>query len=126
MTIVARLKTLLMRDSSSQSIHLQSTDGSKNENNKETSPQLSDGKKENQMTTVLEFLSTISTLVPVIKEMMTSIEAEMGAGTGADKKAAVISGIQGIVGDSSNWAHLQTILSVIIDFLAKKYFGSKV
>jgi mannose/fructose/N-acetylgalactosamine-specific phosphotransferase system component IID len=87
---------------------------------------LSDGKKENQMTTVLEFLSTISTLVPVIKEMMTSIEAEMGAGTGADKKAAVISGIQGIVGDSSNWAHLQTILSVIIDFLAKKYFGSKV
>jgi hypothetical protein len=56
---------------------------------------------------------------------MKTVEKEMGAGTGKDKKEKVLDGVRTIIGDETVWAKLQTLFSGIINFLAMMHFGSK-
>ena len=77
------------------------------------------------MTTVLAVISAMGTLIPLIMELMKSVEADMGTGTGADKKAAVLSGVQAVVGDPTIWTKVQGFMGTLIDVLAKFHFGAK-
>ena len=46
----------------------------------------------------LSLLAALPELVTLIKDLMTHAQNDMGAGTGPDKKAVVLSGVQAIVG----------------------------
>jgi hypothetical protein len=77
------------------------------------------------MDTVLKVLMAIASLIPLIKELMSLVEKDMGAGTGPDKKAAVLTGIQAVIEDQSVWEKVKGVFGVLIDFLAKIHFGAK-
>jgi hypothetical protein len=73
----------------------------------------------------MKVLLAIASLIPLIKELMGLVETDMGSGTGPDKKAAVMTGIQAVVEDPGVWERVKGVFSVLIDFLAKMHFGAK-
>ena len=75
--------------------------------------------------TVMTVLMAIPNLISIIMDLMKTVELEMGSGTGADKKAAVLSGVAAVVGDATVWTKVQAVFAGIIDILAKFHFGSK-
>lgn len=69
-------------------------------------------------TSVMAVLTALPSLVKLIKELMAMAQAEFGAGTGPDKKAAVLAGVANVIGDDGVWQKVQGIFSWIIDCVA--------
>ena len=70
------------------------------------------------VTSVMSVLMALPKLIGLIKELMTATQAEMGTGTGPDKKTVVLSGLQAVITDETIWQKVQGIFSIVIDFLA--------
>jgi hypothetical protein len=67
----------------------------------------------------MSLIAALPELVILIKDLMAHAQNDMGAGTGSNKKAAVLNGVQAIVADPSLWQDIQGIVSHLIDFFAK-------
>ena len=76
-------------------------------------------------TTVLGILAALPGLINIILELMKAVETEMGSGTGPDKKTAVLSSLQAVIGDPTVWTKLQTFFAGLINVLALMHFGAK-
>ena len=70
-------------------------------------------------------IQTLGAIIPLIMEMMKAVEADLGQGTGATKKDAVMTGIQAVIADQGVWSKTNGIFSVLIDVYAKLHFGAK-
>ena len=70
------------------------------------------------ITTALSVLMALPSFIKLIKELMATVQAEMGAGTWPDKKTIVLSGLQTVITDETVWAKVQGIFSMLIDILA--------
>jgi hypothetical protein len=66
---------------------------------------------------VLTILMSIASLVKIIKEMMILVQSEFPAGSGAEKKVAVLDGLSAIVGNDTVWTKIQSLVAITIDFL---------
>lgn len=69
-------------------------------------------------TTVLAILNALPSLLKLIRELMTSLQQEMGAGTGIEKKNIVLEVVQGVVGNEDIWGKVKGIFSWTIDCIA--------
>lgn len=69
-------------------------------------------------TTVLAILNALPSLLKLIRELMTSLQQEMGAGTGIEKKNIVLEVVQGVVGNEDIWSKVKGIFSWTIDCIA--------
>jgi len=78
------------------------------------------------MTTILNVLMALPSLVKVILELMTAAEKAMGPGTGTEKKKNVMDIIEAIVGDSEVWTDLKELFSGVINMISLFKFGSKI
>lgn len=68
----------------------------------------------------------IASLISPIIELMKIAETDYtSAGAGADKKVAVLSGVQAIVSDQTMWAKISGFISSVVDIIAKIHFGAK-
>jgi hypothetical protein len=67
---------------------------------------------------VLTILMSIASLVKIIKEMMILVQSEFPAGSGAEKKVAVLDGLSAIVGNETVWEKIRGLFGIIIDTLA--------
>ena len=70
------------------------------------------------ITSALQVLMMLPQFIKMIKELMASVQEEFGKGTGPDKKAAVLSGVQAVVANETVWQKVQGLFSALIDFLA--------
>jgi len=69
-------------------------------------------------TSVMAVLTALPSLIKLVRELMAIAQAEYGAGTGADKKAAVLAGVANVVGDETIWEKVKGIFSWIVDCIA--------
>ena len=67
---------------------------------------------------VLTILMGISGFIKLIRELMLLAQTEFGAGTGEQKKAAVLDGLSAIIGNDDIWAKVRGLFGVIVDCLA--------
>jgi len=54
----------------------------------------------------------------LIRELMISLQQEMGAGTGIEKKNVVLAVVEGVVGNEDVWSKVKGIFSWTIDCIA--------
>lgn len=76
------------------------------------------------MTTILQILAAIPSLVKTIIELMTIAEQAFGQGKGAEKKQSVMDSVQSMVGNSELWEKVKNLFSSIINTVALFNFGS--
>jgi hypothetical protein len=69
-------------------------------------------------TTVLAILNALPALLKLIRELMISLQQEMGAGTGIEKKNVVLAVVEGVVGNEDVWSRVKGIFSWTIDCIA--------
>jgi len=69
-------------------------------------------------TTVLALLNALPSLLKLIRELMISLQQEMGAGTGVEKKNVVLAVVEGVVGNEDVWSKVKGIFSWTIDCIA--------
>lgn len=69
----------------------------------------------------------IASLISPLLELMKLAEADFASApkSGADKKAAVLSGIQAVVNDQAMWGKISSFMSSLIDVMSKIHLGSK-
>lgn len=67
---------------------------------------------------VLTILIGISGFIKLIRELMLLAQTEFGAGTGEQKKAAVLDGLSAIVGNDDVWAKVRSMFGIVVDCLA--------
>ena len=67
---------------------------------------------------VITILLGISGFIKLIRELMLLAQDEMGAGTGIDKKVAVLNGLSAIVGNETIWEKVRGLFAIIIDTIA--------
>jgi hypothetical protein len=69
-------------------------------------------------TSVIAVLAALPSLIKLVRELMALAQSEYGAGTGQDKKAAVLVGVANVVGDETVWEKVKGIFGWIIDCIA--------
>lgn len=69
----------------------------------------------------------IVSLISPLLELMKLAEADFASvpKSGADKKAAVLDGIQAIVNDQTMWGKIASFMSGLVDVISKIHLGSK-
>jgi Na+-translocating ferredoxin:NAD+ oxidoreductase RnfE subunit len=67
---------------------------------------------------VLTILMGIAGFIKLIRELMLLAQQEFGAGTGDQKKSAVLDGLSAIVGNDTVWDKVRGLFGIIIDTLA--------
>ena len=90
--------------------------------------QFGDGSKnegENKMTSILQILAALPSLIKTIIELMNLVEQAMvGSGKGAEKKQTVIDAIQAVVSNDGLWDKTKNLFSGLINMAALFNFGS--
>ena len=76
------------------------------------------------MTTFLQIMTALPSLIKTISELMNLAEEAMGAGKGADKKASVLATIEAMIANADLWAKTQSVFSGIINMVSLFRFGS--
>ena len=76
------------------------------------------------MTTIMQILSALPSLIKVIVELMALAEQAMGAGKGAEKKQSVLDTLQAVVGNNDLWEKVKSLFSGIVNMAALFHFGS--
>lgn len=75
------------------------------------------------MTTTLQVLTALPSLVKAIIELMKLAEEAIGNGKGSDKKDSVMAAIQAIVGNEDIWEKTKALFSGIVNMAALFAFG---
>ena len=70
------------------------------------------------VTSVLQVLMALGSFVTLIRELMTVAQAEFGKGTGPDKAAAVLAGVEAVVSNSEVWDKVKGMFALIINCIA--------
>jgi len=70
------------------------------------------------VTSVMSVLMALPSLIKLIKEAMTTAQDAFEKGKGAEKKDAVLSGLQAVITDETVWEKVKGMLSAFIDFIA--------
>lgn len=76
------------------------------------------------MTTILQILAALPSLIKVITELMKIAEEAFGSGKGVEKKASVMETLQAVVGNADLWEKTKNLFSGIINMAALFNFGS--
>ncbi len=76
------------------------------------------------MTTLLQILAALPSLIKTIIELMNLAEQAMGSGKGAEKKQTVLDTIQSVVSNDDLWTKTKNLFSGIINMAALFNFGS--
>lgn len=76
------------------------------------------------MTTFLQVLVALPSLIKTISDLMGMAEEAIGAGKGADKKTSVLAAIEAMVGNADLWGKIKDLFSGIVNVIALFKFGS--
>ncbi len=77
-----------------------------------------------RMTTLMQILVALPSLIKTIIELMNLAEQAMGSGKGAEKKQTVLDTIQSVVSNDDLWTKTKNLFSGIINMAALFNFGS--
>lgn len=76
------------------------------------------------MTTILQILMALPSLIKTIVELMTLAEEAWGTGKGVEKKETVLTTVQAVVDNDALWAKTKNLFSGIVNMAALFNFGS--
>lgn len=68
--------------------------------------------------TALQVLAALPAFVKLIRDLMGAAQTAFDKGTGPDKKAAVLAGVEAVIDNDSVWQKMQKFFSGLVDFIA--------